>query len=355
MLRMCFLSLIYRAVRRVVIGVVYGIQRIRGRQRDLEDAVLYGNQKLKAIDSSVGWFAYDFPIPQGIGVHLYDLYFPSPLTLASFKDDLKVVEIWLRHGLGGATLKTILKDVSQGNPRPRLQEIIVDGQAGLLNALGLPGEGVAGLVQSLRESSLFTYGRPIGISIGGHTISEYEGNFLELHRFLSSLGDISYYFELNISCPNTPYGQDMTKSPHLLESLLQFMRKHSDDLIGVKLSPDQSNQDLLVYAEVIKSVEKTYVNLGNAPYRKCSDVGLPEEAISVGGGGQSGPGIFKRTLEMAKLLAPMKVPILATGGISTVFHVKALQDQGVLLMGMATAVVQDPYCIPRINRALALT
>jgi dihydroorotate dehydrogenase len=342
-----------------VISVVYGIQCINGQERDLEDAVLYGNKKLKNIEPYVGWLAYDFPIPEGIGVHLYDLHFPSPLTLASFKDDLKVVEIWLRLGLGGATLKTILKEVSQGNPRPRLQEIIVDGQTGLLNALGLPGEGVAGLVQSLRESSLFTYGRPIGISIGGHTTSEYQDNFLELHRFLSSLGDISYYFELNISCPNTPYGQDMTKSPHLLEShllesLLQFMRKNSDDVIGVKLSPDQSNQDLLVYAEVIKSVEKTYVNLGNAPYRKCSDVGLPEQAISVGGGGLSGPGIFKRTLEMTTILAPMKMPIVATGGVSTVFHVKALQAKGALLMGMATAVVQDPYRIPRINRALAL-
>jgi dihydroorotate dehydrogenase len=51
----------------------------------------------------------------------------------------------------------------------------------------------------------------------------------------------------------------------------------------------------------------------------------------------------------------MKVPILATGGISTMPQVKALQDQGALLMGMATAVVQDPYCIPRMNRALALT
>jgi dihydroorotate dehydrogenase len=243
-----------------VIWVVYGIQRIKGQQRDLEDAVLYGTRRLKEIDSYAGWLAYDFPIPQGIGVRLYDLYFPSPLTLASFKDDLKVVEIWLRFGLGGATLKTILKEASQGNPRPRLQEIIVDGQTGLINALGLPGEGVAGLIQSLQGSSLVTYSRPIGISIGGHMITEYQDNFLELHRFLSSLGDISYFFELNISCPNTPDGQDMTKLPHLLESLLQFMRKHSDDVIGVKLSPDQSNQDLVVFAELIRSVEKTYVN-----------------------------------------------------------------------------------------------
>jgi dihydroorotate dehydrogenase len=342
-------------VRRVVIRVVYGIQCIKGRQRDLEDAVLYGTRKLKEIDSYLGWLAYDFPIPQGIGVHLYDLYFPSPLTLASFKADLKVVEIWLRFGLGGATLKTILKEANQGNPRPRLQEITVDGQTGFLNAMGLPGEGVAGLTESLQGSSLFTYGRPIGISIGGQTTAEYQDNFLELHRFLSSLEDISYYFEVNISCPNTPDGQDMTKSPHLLESLLHFIRKHSDDVIGVKLSPDQPNQDLLMFAELIRSVEKTYVNIGNTHYRKCSEVGLPAQAISIGGGGQSGRGIFKRTLEMATLLAPMKVSIVATGGIFTVFQVKALQDQGVLLMGMATAVVQDPYCIPRINRALALT
>ena len=299
--------------------------------------------------------AYDFPVPEGIGVHLYDLYFPSPLTAAAFKDDLKVLEIWLRHGLGGVTLKTILKEVREGNPRPRLQEVRVDGERGLLNALGLPGEGVAGLIQLLQGSSLFTHGRPIGISIGGHTIAEYEHNFLELDRFLSPIGDIAYYFELNISCPNTPDGQDMTKAPHLLESLLHSMRKRSDVVIGVKLSPDQSNEDLLKFAELIRSVEKTYVCAGNASYRKCSDVGLSEQAMSIGGGGYSGRGIFGRTLEMTTILAPMKVPIVATGGIGTVAHVKALQDQGALLMGMATAVVQNPYCIPRINQQLALT
>jgi len=350
----CILSLTYRIIRRFVIWVVYANQRIKGQQRDLEDAVLYGDQKLKGIDSYLGRLAYDFPIPQGIGVHLYDLFFPSPLTLAAYKDDLEVIEILLRLGLGGATLKTILKEVRQGNPRPRLQEVTVNGEKGLLNAMGLPGNGISGLIQSLKESSLFAHGRPIGISIGGHTITEYQDNFLELHRFLSSIKNISYYFELNISCPNTPDGQDMTKSPHLLESLLQFMRNHSDVVIGVKLTPDQSNEDLLAFAELIKSVDKTYVNVGNAPYRTCSDVGLPEQAISIGSGGYSGQGIFKRTLEMTTILAAMKMPLVATGGISTVDHVKALRDRGVILMGMATAVVHDPYCIPRINRELVL-
>jgi len=355
MFRICLLSLAYRIVRRVVIRVAYGLQRIRGRQRDLEDAVLYGDLKLKAINTYAGRLAYDFSIPEGIGVQLYDLYFPSPLTLAAYKDDLKIIEISLRLGLGGATLKTILKEVNPGNPRPRLQEVKVDGEKGLLNALGLPGEGVAGLVESLKGSPLFTYGRPIGISIGGHSVAEYEDNFKELHRFLSSLGDIAYYFELNISCPNTPYGQDMTQSPQLLESLLRSMRRHSDAVIGVKLTPDQPNEDLLVFAELVRSVEKTFLNVGNAAYRSCSEVGLPEDAMSIGGGGYSGPGIFERTLEMVTILAPMDVPVMATGGICTVARVRALKEKGALLMGMATAVVQDLYCIPRINRELVAT
>ncbi len=65
----CILSLTYRIIRRFVIWVVYANQRIKGQQRDLEDAVLYGDQKLKGIDFFyLGWLAYDFPIPQGIVV-----------------------------------------------------------------------------------------------------------------------------------------------------------------------------------------------------------------------------------------------------------------------------------------------
>ncbi len=43
---------------------------------------------------------------------------------------------------------------------------------------------------------------------------------------------------------------------------------------------------------------------------------------------------------------------MATGGISTIDHVKAVKDEGAVLFGMATALVLDPFCIPNINSML---
>jgi dihydroorotate dehydrogenase len=43
---------------------------------------------------------------------------------------------------------------------------------------------------------------------------------------------------------------------------------------------------------------------------------------------------------------------MATGGISNINHINALQNAGASLFGMATSLVLDPYCVPRINRKL---
>ena len=44
---------------------------------------------------------------------------------------------------------------------------------------------------------------------------------------------------------------------------------------------------------------------------------------------------------------------MATGGISTVHHVRAAKEAGAVLFGLATALIMDPYCVPRINCGLA--
>ena len=70
------------------------------------------------------------------------------------------------------------------------------------------------------------------------------------------------------------------------------------------------------------------------------------------GGGLSGAPIFKRTLEMADLFSNFKNPIMATGGISSIHHVNAVKNVGASLFGMATGLVLNPYCIPKINSRL---
>ena len=115
----------------------------------------------------------------------------------------------------------------------------------------------------------------------------------------------------------------------------------------MKVSPDQTDASLAAIAEMLRSVPKTYINAGNTHFQASS-------RISIGGGGVSGTSLFKRTLDMTALLAPSGVPIVATGGISSVEHVNALREKGALLFGMATALVKDPYCVPRLNHRLSI-
>ena len=43
------------------------------------------------------------------------------------------------NGLGGLIFKTIMRDERDGNARPRLKDVFIDSDKGLVNALGLPG------------------------------------------------------------------------------------------------------------------------------------------------------------------------------------------------------------------------
>lgn len=347
------MSWAYKRKRAATISSVYKIQDAQGKPRNLEDVVRLGDDMLRDVKP---WM-HTFPIPKGIGVDFYDLHFDSPLTLAAFKGDVDIIERWLDLGLGGACTKTIMPQDRDGNKEPRIQEVTVNGLDCLINAMGLPGPGVDKKFNHIESSAILRKNKPIGFSIGGSTLDEYKHVFDRVHERLQHHPNVQHYFEVNISCPNTPDGQQMGKHPDLLEELLQYMRAKTDKAIGVKLSPDMADQQLITYALFIKRIDKTYVNLGNTTYRKCEQVGLPKEAISIGGGGLSGPALYDRTRDMVKLIAPLHIPIIATGGIDTAEKVKELQSiakphDSPLLIGMATAVVKDMYCIPRINYAL---
>ncbi len=343
------LSYLYKKTRENVINRIYKNQNKSCRPRDLEEAVDIGDKKLKSLPRLL----CTFPIPNNIGVNLYGLYFPSPLTLASFKDDLEIIDVWLSLGLGGACIKTVMREYSAGNKRPRLREIRVNGYDCLINAMGLPRRGVEAKIKELEHSNIFSHNRPIGLSIGGDSLAEYKYNFDLLDNYLSTKVNCQFYYEINVSCPNTPEGQSMTKHPELLVDLLNYMRERTSTIIGAKFSPDATDKDLLELCKLLKVFPKTYVNLGNTSFKKCEDINLPVYAISIGGGGLSGPALYPRTLEMTRLIAPTGIPIIATGGVDSVRKVKELLDNGVSLVGMATAVVRDMYCIPKINQELS--
>jgi len=343
------LSNLYRATRRHVINQVYKKQDAEGRMRDLEEVVEIGDRWLKRLPR----WTYSFKIPEGIGAEMHDLWFPSPLTLSSFKEDAEIIDIWMQLGLGGAVEKTWLQDVRAGNKRPRLQECGYGGHSGLINAMGWPSPGIQKSISEHDRVNLGRHGRPIGISLAGNSEEEYYTNFDIANQHLSHSGTPHYYFEESIGCPNTQYGRTLQKSPGILAELLRHMRSKTDAVIVVKLSPDVDNPTLIEYVNLIAGFPRTAVNLGNTQRKNCAEAGLPDGAISVGAGGLSGPALYPRTLEMVKLAAPIGIPIIATGGVDSAQKARELLDAGASLVGMATAVVKDMYCIPRINYELA--
>ena len=319
-------------------------------KKDLEPAVKLGDKALKSF-SIFGSLIYDFPLPKGKHVELFDLNFSSPLIGASFKSENKIIEMWMRMGLGGAIYKTIMSNKRKGNPTPRLQDALYDNHKGILNALGLPGPGIDQFTKEILTSKLWEFKRPLGFSIGGENIHEYVVNIHKIEKAIENL-DKQYFYELNISCPNTENGVTICQDPKILESLLVNLRKDIDVVICIKVSPDVSNEKLLEIGEISSSFEKIIINAGNTKLVRPSEVLVDKNNFSMESGGLSGSPIFKRTIEMVELFSNFKNPIMATGGISTISHINAAKSAGATLFGMATSLVLNPYCIPTINSKL---
>lgn len=343
----------YVNFRRRVIVSTQNEQRNRRRPIDLETVIEIGDAAIKNIPVIILKTLFRFSIPKGLDCHLYNLRFPSPIIAAAFKDDLEILAFWRNFGLGGVTLKTLMPEPNSGNPRPRIQSISKSHGGGLINAMGLPGKGVKNAVTELRNANFLNTFTPTGFSLGGRSVDEYLTTFREFHNYLKNTR-YAYFYEINISCPNTPEGQDMLKNPQLLSDLIQKIRLETQAVVSVKLSPSQSNDELVRFAKIVSEYPKTVLNLGNTKYKTCAEVGLAKNAISVGGGGYSGPGLFLRTLEMVRLLAPFGVPIIATGGISSPAQARLILKNGATLVGVATVLVENPFMIPKINRHLAV-
>jgi len=353
LIRKHLFSFFYRSTRFLARIITSLYQFLFNKKQDLESIVEFGDRNLVKIDKFIGGLAYQFAIPDNLDVEVFDLKFKSPIIASSFKSDKNLIGIWLRLGLGGAILKTIMKEERLGNSRPRLQQVRLERQSCLVNALGLPGEGVEKFSKEIFDNSLWNHNKPIGLSIGGENLDDYIQTFNVLEKLSNKLKSSDYFFELNISCPNTDTGSTIGENIDELESLINHIKAKNDSVLSVKISPDWNNDHLKKIGEVIKSKEKMIINAGNTQFKTVKYLGFENGSLPRGGGGLSGVAIFPRTLELINLFNDMNLKIMATGGISTIHHLNAVRDAGASLYGLATALIMDPYCIPKINYALS--
>jgi len=282
---------------------------------------------------------------------VFSLQFDSPITFAAFESHFDSLALWLNLGCGGGCIKTIKYNEHAGNPRPRMQNISINGIEHLINALGLPGPGVNSFIEKVKQSHIPTRLCPIGFSIGGQSLAEYQQVAQALIPYITA--DIRQpYIEINISCPNTTTGTSMHDNIDDIEALIRTIRKLTPIVLVIKVSPDATNENLCDIAKLATEFDCVTINAGNTQLKSTTDVGLKPHQISIGKGGVSGPSLFDRTLDMANVLSQFRLPLISTGGITNAFQIEQLLNSGVAVVGMATQLVKNPFSVIRMNNEL---
>ncbi|MDP7180078.1 MAG: tRNA-dihydrouridine synthase [Candidatus Woesearchaeota archaeon] len=232
-----------------------------------------------------------------LGVELCGVKLESPLVLASgiLGVSGKLVS---RFKVGAVTMKTLTLESRDGHKNPT----ILAGDDYLINAVGLSNPGV---LEGLREVDVAAESNVVIVSISGGTVADFGKLAEEVSKSKAS------FIEVNISCPNVEddLGRPFACTASDAAAVTKIVKENSSLPVIVKLSPNVDD-----IQKIAKSVEDA-----GADALCCFNTFGPEENefLSNKKGGVSGPKIFKKALMMVSdVAAVVKVPVIATGGIT---------------------------------------
>ncbi len=237
----------------------------------------------------------------------------------------------INHGAGGVTGKTLFMDERKGHPNPT----ILTFPGGLINAVGLSGEGIKNAKHEFEKCRELAPDNPIIGSIGGRGLDE----LVEVARIMEEFPvDM---LELNFSCPNVEgeMGMPIACDPRLTAEATRAVRKVIKKPISVKVSPNVPNIGLIAkQAESEGADAITAVNTMGPGMLIDIRMRRPTLANKVGGvSGQALKPIAVRCVY--DIYKAVKIPIIATGGIVNGQDAIEMLMAGGSLLGIGSAIV----------------
>ena len=227
--------------------------------------------------------------------------------------------------LGGVITKSMTLVGWKGKPTPRMCET----PSGMLNAIGIQNKGVDHFIAH-DLPWLLKNGATIVASIAGNTVDEY----VRVADKLRAGGRGVAAVELNISCPNLEYRNNMfAHSPATTAAVVSEVKRVLPRLaVWPKLSPNVTSLTAIASAALEAGADG--LSLVNTLFGMAIDIesGRPKLAGVVGG--LSGPAIRPvavRAVHEVHSAFP-HVPIIGQGGIT------AAEDALELMMAGASAV-----------------
>ena len=265
-----------------------------------------------------------------LSINLGGLKLKNPTILASgiLGLDCGSLKKVAQGGAGAVTMKSLTLESRKGHNNPIL---IQAGRDVFMNAVGYANKGIDNGIEEFKK---WEGGVPL---IGSIVASEVD-EFVKLTEKIITLSIAA--IEIPLSCPHTPgfglmAGQG---TPEATAKIVRAVRKKTKLPLIVKLSPSVS-----AIGEIGKAAEAAgadVLNMGNTlgPGMKIDiERGTPILAFKVGG--MSGPAIKPIMIRCVfDLFCAVKIPIIATGGITTGEDVVEAFMAGASAVGIGTGI-----------------
>jgi dihydroorotate dehydrogenase (NAD+) catalytic subunit len=248
-----------------------------------------------------------------------------------------------RRALGGMVSKGIFLRPRAGTPPPR----IVETPSGMLNAIGLQGPGVDGLIRDY-ASQWATWDFPVFVNINGESVDEYG----ELTARLDGVPGVAG-FEINISCPNVEQGGIyFGNDPRAAAAVTEAVRRRTDLPVWVKLTPMVT--EIGVIARACEAAGADALCAINTFVGMSIDLHSMQPRLSFRTGGLSGPAIRPLAVHLAHQAArAVSIPVIGIGGIMRAEDALEFLIAGCAAVQVGTATFVNPNAIAEVHDGIA--
>jgi len=211
-----------------------------------------------------------------------------------------------KGGAGAVVTKSIGIEPRVGYPNPT----VVQAEAGLINAMGLPNPGIDVYVQEIKFCKTILR-VPIIVSVFGYSADEYA---TVAKKAVDAGADA---VELNVSCPHVQFtGAEIGQNPKLLAEVIEKVKAAVNKTILVKLSPNVA--DIAITARAAVEAGADALTAVNTLKAMAIDPETMLPILSNLKGGLSGPAVKPVALRCVYDIREElpDVPIIGCGGIT---------------------------------------
>lgn len=234
----------------------------------------------------------------------------------------------IKNGAGGATTKSVWLKLHKGHPCP----IMTATDHYFLNAVGLPDGGIEKAEQEFAHYRELTKAPLIG-NIVAYSIEDFE----ELTRQITALNPD--FIEVNISCPNVhdEFGTPFSCKVESAVEVTKAVKKNTNLPVIIKLAPNVYN--LTEIAKHIADAGADGFCLTNTMPGIAISADLRRPILSNKVGGVSGHALKPVAMKCVyDVYRATKLPIIATGGVTTGLDAIEMMLAGGRLVGVGSAV-----------------